>query len=310
MADARLGAINLNLVTALDALLAEGTVTRAAARTGVTQSAMSHSLQKLRDMLGDPLFVRGPAGLVPTARAAALREPVRRGLVELSRALASTDFDPRDATRTFTVSSGDFFSALLLPPLLDILFREAPGVDLNVRPSDAQRDLHLLEAGELDGAILVPVAERTTLRRVRLFTETFACLVREDHPDVGDTLSLETFARLSHALISPRGSGPSFVDDALAALGLSRRIALRIPFFLAAPMIIARSDLILTAPRRVALQFAKTLPLRVMEPPLPLASFGVHLVWHERDDADPAHAWLRKTICRAAGVATEEGAEA
>ena len=137
-----------------------------------------------------------------------------------------------------------------------------------------------------------------------------ACLVREDHPDVGDTLSLETFARLSHALISPRGSGPSFVDDALAALGLSRRIALRIPFFLAAPMIIARSDLILTAPRRVALQFAKTLPLRVMEPPLPLASFGVHLVWHERDDADPAHAWLRKTICRAAGVATEEGAEA
>lgn len=306
MADARLGAINLNLLTALDALLAEGNVTRAAARTGVTQSAMSHSLQKLRDMLGDPLFVRGPSGMVPTARAAALREPVRRGLVELSRALASADFDPRDARRSFTLSSGDFFTAFLLPPLLDILFREAPGIDLNVRPADVQRDVHLLEAGELDAAILVGVPERTTLRRVRLFTESFACLVREGHSEVGDSLSLETFTRLSHALISPRGSGPSYVDNALAELGLSRRIALRIPFFLAAPSIIARSDLVLTAPRRVALEFARGLPLRVMEPPLPLGSFAVHLVWHERDDAEPAHTWLRKAIVRAAEAATQE----
>jgi DNA-binding transcriptional LysR family regulator len=244
--------------------------------------------------------------MVPTARAAALREPVRRGLVELSRALASSDFDPREARRTFTLSSADFVSALLLPALLDVLLREAPGVDLNVRPADVQRDIHFLEAGELDGAMLVGVPERTTLRCVRLFTESFACLVRKDHPEVGESLSLETFARLSHALISPRGSGPSFVDNALAERGLSRRIALRIPFFLAAPMIIARSDLILTAPRRVALQFAESLPLRVIEPPLPLASFSVHLVWHERDDTEPAHTWLRKAICRAAESATEE----
>jgi DNA-binding transcriptional LysR family regulator len=154
--------------------------------------------------------------------------------------------------------------------------------------------------------MLVGVPERTTLRCVRLFTESFACLVRRDHPEVGDSLSLETFTRLSHALISPRGSGPSFVDNALAELGLGRRIALRIPFFLAAPMIIARSDLILTAPRRVAMQFAESLPLRVIEPPLPLASFSVHLVWHERDDTEPAHTWLRKAICRAAESATEE----
>lgn len=305
MADARLGAINLNLLTALDALLAEGNVTRAAARTGVTQSAMSHSLRQLRDMLGDPLLVRGPSGMTPTPRAAALREPVRRGLVELSRALAATEADPRDAKRTFTVSSGDFFSALLLPPLLDTTLREAPGIDLNVRPTDPGRDDLLLEAGEVDAVISVAVAERATLRRVRLFTETFACLVRADHPAVGDTLTLETYASLSHALISPRGSGPSFVDEALARAGTSRRIALRIPFFLAAPLIIAQSDLVLTAPRRVALQFAKTLPLRVLPPPIPVASFSVHLIWHERDDADPVHGWLRKAIVRAAEVATQ-----
>jgi DNA-binding transcriptional LysR family regulator len=304
MADARLGAINLNLLSALDALLAEGSVTRAASRTGVTQSAMSHSLRQLREMLGDALLVRGPAGMVPTPRAVALREPVRRGLVELSRALAGGTFDPATAKRTLSITAGDFFTVLLLPPLLDILRREAPGLDLVVRPTDGSREADLLEAGEIDAAIVVAIADRATLRRLRLFTETFVCVVRKDHPEVGETLTLETFVRLPHALISPRGSGPTFVDEALLRQGLTRRIALRVPFFLAAPPIVATSDLVLTAPRRIAERFAAILPLRILEPPLSLAPFSVHLAWHERDDADPAHVWLRRAISRAAETAT------
>jgi DNA-binding transcriptional LysR family regulator len=300
MADARLGAINLNLLMALDALLTEGNVTRAAARTGVTQSAMSHSLRQLREMLGDPLLVRGAAGMMPTPRAAALREPVRRGLFELSRALSGGDFDPAASRRTFCLSMGDFFSVLLLPALLETLSREAPGIDLTLRPADGVRDADLLEAGEIDLAVVVPLADRSTLRRARLLSESFACLVRRDHPEVGEALTLETYCRLPHALISPRGSGPTFVDEALARLGLARRIALRIPFFLAAPPIVARSDLVLTAPRRVAQLFAESLPLRVLDPPLDLASFTVHALWHERDDADPAHVWLRRALARAA----------
>lgn len=304
MADARLGAMNLNLLAALDALLSEGSVTRAAARMGVTQSAMSHSLRQLREVLGDPLLVRGPAGMTPTPRAAALREPVRRGLVELSRALAGGEFDPASARRTFTLSCGDFFTVLLLPPLLDILRREAPGIDVTVRPTDGAREADLLEAGETDAAIVVAIADRATLRRARLFTETFVCLVREGHPEIGDGLTLDTFVKVSHALISPRGSGPTLVDDALAKKGLTRRIALRVPFFLAAPHLIASSDLVLTAPRRIAELFARTLPLRIFPPPLPLAGFSVHLAWHERDDADPAHMWLRRAIARAGEIAT------
>lgn len=303
MADARLGAMNLNLLAALDALLAEGSVTRAAARMGVTQSAMSHSLRQLREVLGDPLLVRGPSGMTPTARAEALREPVRRGLLELSRALSGGEFDPASARRTFTLSCGDFFAVLLLPPLLDVLRREAPGVDVAVRPADGAREADLLEAGETDAVVAVAMADRATLRRSRLFTETFACVVREGHPEVGDALSLEVFVRLSHALISPRGSGPTFVDEALAERGLARRIALRVPYFLAAPPIIAASDLVLTAPRRIAELFARTYPLRILPPPLPLSGFGVHLVWHERDDADPAHRWLRRALARASEAA-------
>jgi DNA-binding transcriptional LysR family regulator len=304
MADARLGAMNLNLLAALDALLSEGSVTRAAARMGVTQSAMSHSLRQLREVLGDPLLVRGPTGMTPTPRAAALREPVRRGLIELSRALEGGSFDPGSAKRTFTLSCGDFFTVLLLPPLLEILGREAPGIDVAVRPTDGEREAALLEAGETDAAIVVAIAERSSLRRARLFTESFVCLVREGHPEVGDALTLETFVRLPHALISPRGSGPAFVDEALAKKGLARRIALRVPFFLAAPPIIAGSDLVLTAPRRTAELFARTLPLRMLPPPLALPGFSVHLAWHERDGADPAHLWLRRTVARAAAIAT------
>ncbi|MEZ4297796.1 MAG: LysR family transcriptional regulator [Polyangiaceae bacterium] len=304
MADGRMGAMNLNLLAALDALLAEGSVTRAAQRMGVTQSAMSHSLRQLRELLGDPLLVRGPLGMTPTPRGEALREPVRRGLLELSRALAGRAFEPEKATRTFTISAGDFFTVLLLPPLLSILQREAPGIDVSVRPAAGARDADLMEAGEIDAAVAVVLPERATLRRTRLFTEGFACVVREGHPEVGEALSLEAYVRLPHALISPGGSGPSFVDEALARLGKSRRIALRVPYFLAAPPIIARSDLLLTAPRRMVEPFAGSLPLRLLEPPLETPSFSVHLAWHERDDADPAHQWLRRAIGRAADAAT------
>jgi DNA-binding transcriptional LysR family regulator len=295
-----LGAINLNLLTALEALLAEGSVTRAAARAGVTQSAMSHSLRQLRELLGDPLLVRGPGGMTLTPRAEELSAPIRRGLMKLSRALAGgAPFDPARAERRFTILMGDSAAVTVLPPLLEILAREAPGVDVAVRPASGGRAIELLSAGEIDGAILVSPSDRASLRTRRLFTEDFVCLVREDHPEVGDALPLELFVRLRHALISQRGAGPSFVDEALARFGHARRVVLRVPYFLAAPLIVARSDLVLTAPRRVAEQLAKALPLRALPPPVELSSFSTHLVWHERDDADDAHAWLRAAVARA-----------
>ncbi len=303
MAENKLGSINLNLLMALDALLTEGNVTRAAERLGVTQSAMSHSLQKLREIFDDPLLVRGPSGMAPTARANELIEPIRRGLAELSRALReSPSFDPAAASRTFTLAMGDLFALLLLPPLLEIARREAPGIDLTIRPADGRREPELLHAGEIDGAIAVLLGDRASIRSKRLFTERFVCIVRKGHPDVKGPLSLDLFVRLPHALISPRGSGASYVDEALAKLGRQRRIALRVPYFLAAPFVIARSDLVLTLPERLAHQLAKGLPIDILPPPVELTSFSSYLIWHERDEADPAHTWLRGAITRAAGA--------
>lgn len=303
MADNKLGGINLNLLMALDALLAEGNVTHAAERLGVTQSAMSHSLRQLRDIFEDPLLVRGPSGMVPTERARSLQEPLRRGLAELSRALrGASSFDPASSSRTFTIAMGDMFALLLLPPLLEIARREAPGMDLTIRPTDGRRDPELLHAGEIDGAIAVLLGDRASIRSKRLFTERFVCIVRKGHPQAKGPLSLDLFVQLPHALISPRGSGAGFVDEALAKIGRQRRIALRVPYFLAAPFVIARSDLVLTLPERIARELAEGLPLDILPPPLELAGFSSYLIWHERDEADPAHAWLRGAITRAAGA--------
>ncbi|MEZ4470296.1 MAG: LysR substrate-binding domain-containing protein, partial [bacterium] len=153
-----------------------------------------------------------------------------------------------------------------------------------------------LASGAVDVAIGVVAPEAVGLLRLVLLRERFVCLVRTDHPEVGDRLDLETFCRLPHALISPSGRGGGVVDEALARLGRRRRIALRIRFFLAAPFALARSDLILTAPSRLAHELAATLPLRVVEPPLELPAFDLCLFFHERQRDDPGHRWLRELV--------------
>lgn len=294
-----LAGINLNLLVALDALLTEVNVTRAAARLGITQSAMSHALRQLREVFDDALLTRGRSGMVLTPRAQQLTVPIRRGLLELQRALRNEPaFDPRTSSRHFTLAMGDYFAAMLLPPLLELLGREAPRVDLDVRPVDFRRTAELLESGGLDLAIGVSV-DAPSLRQQKLFTEDFACLVREGHPDVKRKLTLETYLRLPHALMSPRGEGHGIVDTVLGKMGHSRRIALRIPYFVTAPLIIARSDLVLTAPRRMAERFAKAWQLQVLKPPIALSTFSVVQVWHERYEDDPAHRWLRSAVARA-----------
>jgi len=302
MADVRLSDINLNLLVALDALLSECSVTRAAGRAGVSQSAMSHALGNLRALLGDELLVRGKRGMVLTPKAEQLGGPLRRGLQDLQRALrGESGFDARTAQRTFTVAMKDNIALLFVPRLLARLGREAPGVNLRVRPCDAHAQAELLESGAVDLALEVHASSETAgLLRRRLFTEGFACLVRADHPDVKKRLDLDTFVRLGHALISPEGDGPGTVDVALAQRGLSRRVALRVPWVLATPMIVASSDLVATVPRCVAETFARGFGLQLFEPPLELPTFDIGQVWHQRYDQDAAHRWLRGLMVDAA----------
>ncbi|NMO15029.1 LysR family transcriptional regulator [Pyxidicoccus fallax] len=302
-APADLTGINLNLVVALDALLTEANVTRAAERVGVTQSAMSHSLRQLRELLGDALLIRGRGGMVRTPRAEQLAAPLHRGLLELQRALRNEPvFEPATARRRFTLVTGDYFAATLLPELLALLGREAPHVDLAVRHLVVDQVSTPLESGEVDLGVGAFPPDLPGLRQQKLFTEDFVCVVREGHPVIRKGLDLDTYLRFPHVLISPRGEGVGVVDTELARRGRSRRIALRLPYFLTAPLTVVRSDHILTAPRRLVEPFTEAWPLQVLTPPVPLRTFDVVQFWHERFDDDPAHRWLRGVVHRAAGA--------
>lgn len=290
---AALRRLDLNLLPVLEALLRTGSVTQAAAELHLSQPAVSHALSRLRQALGDPLFVRASTGLVPTAWCRQLGPTLQRLLGEVAGALLCRPaFDPAEARRTFTLGMTDYVALLLLPPLLERLRQQAPHLALNVRLVE-QPEWQALELGEVELAVLLQVEDRPGLLQRQLFADEFLCLVRADHPLVGRQLTLERYLELSHLLISPQGQGQGFVDAALAQRGLSRHIALRVPYFLAAPLIAARTDLVLTLPARVARVFAAHFPLRVVALPLELGGFAMHQVWHERHHNDPGHAWLR-----------------
>ncbi len=287
--------IDLNLLTLLEALFATGTVTGAGDRVGLSQPAASRALGRLRRMLGDPLFVRGRDRLTPTPRAAALEAPLRAVLASIRAMVVTPVFDPLTATGSIRLMVHDTDAAGMVPRLLGVLAREAPQLDVTLLPRRAD-PLQVLAVDGADIAIGAFAAAPAGFRRQRLYGDTMVCVLRRGHPALVRDLTLARFVALKHALISITGEGGGAVDTALAARGLARRIALRIPSFLAAPLVIARSDLIVTMPRRVAQEFVTFAPIVLVEPPLPIPAFTVSQVWHERRHADPRHAWLRQTI--------------
>lgn len=320
----QLAPVDLNLLVAFDALARERNVTRAARRMGVTQSAMSHALRRLRELLDDPLLVRGRSGMVLTERAEYLVVPVRSGLVTLGRALAQRGrFDPTSARRTFSLTAPDLFDVLALPPLLERVRREAPDVNVTLVSEPGRQLAAHLETGEVDMAIVAllgdghqeaPEPSSASLLRRTLFRDRFVCLLRADHPVLGGgrsspkrTLSLQTFTKLEHALVSTSEGGPGLVDRVLAEQGLRRRVALRVPHFYSAAAIVARSELVLTAPAALG-GLVEHLPLVMLAPPLRLPDHSVNLIWHARFSQDPGHRWLRDLLTETARAAQQEAA--
>ncbi len=303
-----LHAIDLNLLLSFDALLEEGSVTKAAKRVGVSQPAMSNALGRLRRSIGDELLVRTKTGMVPTPRALELAGPVREALSTLERALEDRgSFDAATAERKFVLATNDYAEMVLLPALALHCAKYAPGVDLSVRalgdlPSSA------LESGEVDLALGVFQDIPGSLRQQGLFKDRFVCVARKDHPEVQGTLSLEQYARQTHVLISPRGKGPGVVDHVLAQQQLQRRVAVSVPHFSVAPLLVAQTDHVLTLASRVACAFGAALGLQVLEPPLDLPHFTIRQVWHQRFQQDAAHAWLRRCLAEIAQSVAEPGA--
>jgi len=288
--------LNLNLLLALEALLAEMNVTRAATRLGVTQPSMSRSLQKLREQLGDDLLVRSGRGMVRTPRAERIFGSLRHGLQALRRALnEETHFVPEGSTRVFRLATRDVMGVWLLPALMAYLRQHAPGTSLGV--VFLEQDLPLqLDSGALDVTIGVGFPDVPGLKRRLLFRDGWVCLARKDNPVLRDGLDLERYVALPHALCSPRGEGVGVVDEALASRGYSRRVAFRTLYFIGAAFAVAQTDMILTMPRRAGEHLAAKLDLLMCDPPIELPSLEVVALWHERMDDDPAHHWLRQAI--------------
>ena len=299
MSNVHLTGVDLNLLPILDALLRERHVTRAAKRVGLSQSAMSHALARLREVLDDPILVRSGRKMVPTDHAETLEPALREALGAIEGVLgAQESFEPSTAKHLFRLATEDFGAMLLAPPLLRALRIEAPGIDLDMAPRPRDVTLAGLENREIDLAIAVVGALPASLRRQRLLREQFACVVRRGHPRINKRLTLKQYVELPHALIGVGDPGRTVVDAALDEHGLSRRVVLRVGHFLVAPLIVAESDLVLTLPRRLAERFVRMAPLALFPPPVELEGFALHAVWHERRQREPAHRFLRELVAR------------
>ncbi|MGO4677920.1 LysR family transcriptional regulator [Bosea sp. 2YAB26] len=296
-----LGRIDLNLLVALDALLTELSVTRAAVRIGLGQSAMSHNLARLRALFGDELLTRGPEGMRPTPRALALIAPVRITLGQIA-SLVSQDasFDPRTAERLFRIGLPDGAEVMLGPALLACICEAGPGIRLRLQPADQLFDE--LDADRLDlGIGFGPLPEgRTHHKRRVLATDSWLCMFDADRLGITSPISLEDYVRLPHVLTSLRMGEQGAVDEALAKLGLRRRVALTTTRFVAVPFLVAGAPVITTMPARLARMFATELGLSLSPVPLSLPEPVAALVWHASYDHDPAHIWLRETVARVA----------
>jgi len=300
MREVNLKAIDLNLLTALGALMQYRHVTRAADAIGLSQPAMSRALDRLRHTFGDPLLVRGPGGMVMTPRAEALASRLSPLLDEIRGLLVEAPFDPRAARRTVNIVCTDRDSVTLIPAVLARLRVEAPGIDLlikNFSPDIARR----VQQGEVDLVFsvasqpLTPGAASIPLRQDRL-----AFVMRRDHPLAQTPLSLADYARCDHAMVSILDDGMTELDALLAAEGLQRRIAFTAPHFMAVLAAVASSDLVTTMSRSLAQHFAATFDLILREPPLADPDFTTTLVWSQARDRDPLMYWLRGVMVEAA----------
>jgi DNA-binding transcriptional LysR family regulator len=301
MREVDLSGVDLNLLVVLDALLQEKSVTRAARRLNMSQPAASRALSRLRALFFDALLVEGAGGYVLSARAEALRPGLHSTLSGVGEMLSVAPFDPATATGHVRLAMLDLQAASLVPYLLTRLAADAPGLDLDILPPTATA-IDTLESDTADAVIGVFDDAPAGIRRRRLFDDHFITLMRVGHPVAECGLTLERYLALSHIVVSVTGVGAAPVDIALASQGLERRVQVRVPSFLAAVEIAARSDLVMTLPTSLAQTAAGMARFVAVPPPIDLGRFTMSLLWHARQQDDPRHVWLRQAVVAAAAM--------
>lgn len=296
--------VNLNDLLALEALLAERHITRAAQRCGVTQSAMSHALRRLRDTLGDPLLVRGRSGFVLTPRAVRLSRVVTRALTDIHDAMfVAPAFEPATSERRFQVACVDLVIPMLVP-LMRRLEREAPRVSLVVHQLDPAQFLQQLEDDEIDVVLLGPEPAPGMCRH-HLYDEHLVCVLHDEHPAAQAPLTLEVFQSLRHAMITPHDGVMTELNRMLEERGIALRVVLRVPYFVAGTMAAALSDLALLVPQSMAVRLARLMPVVIRELPFELPALAITQAWHPKNSDDQAAAWFRDAMVSAIATSVQ-----
>ena len=311
MHEVNIKSVDLNLLTALGALLRHRHVTRAADEVGLSQPAMSRALMRLRHLFGDPLLVRGAGGLVLTARAEALAPRLSLLINEIKALLVDVPFDPAKARRTVTVVGTDSHAVTLIPPVLARIRKEAPGIDLVFKgftPDVSQR----VQRGEVDMVFSVahqPLRAGAASEFLR--KDSLALVMRRGHPLSQTPFSTEDYGRCEHVLVSILDDGASEIDAVLAASGVERRIALTTPHFMGALAAIAGTDMVMTLSRSVAERYRQTFDLVLREPPFGNRAYEQTMVWSAARGSDPLMQWVRGLMREeaAAQEAAETGTE-
>ncbi|AKU95592.1 Transcriptional regulator, LysR family [Labilithrix luteola] len=297
--------VDLNLFAVLGAVLAERSVTRAAKQLHVTPPAVSNSLARLRDILGDPLVVRSGNGLVPTPRAEELAPLLESALEQLKVILDSKrGFVATETTRVFTLAAADSNQVCDVPRVIEAFAQELPRAKLRIVSSDYLLSSGGLATGEIDAAFGVdgmPLSSGWLSRAA--YDEVGALVVRRDHPRVRRRMTPELFNSLQHidvqVALGRTGTGHDIAERMWRSLGLSREVVLSVPHFVAAAMAAARTDYVAALPRRVADTLCAILPLKIVQPTFTLPAASVTLVWHARTDADAGARYFRDLIVRA-----------
>jgi DNA-binding transcriptional LysR family regulator len=292
-----LAAVDLNLLKALDALLQERSVTRAAHRLAITQPSMSAALARLRELFADELLVRVGRTMRPTALAHKLEPDVRRVVAEIEEIVtANIQFDPRDAVDTFTVLATDYAVVLLIQPLIAALETEAPNIRIHLESKDIAEHSPRLQRGELDLAILpADFTRATALPKEPLFTDRFVAATWRKNGEVTDPLTFEQLHRLPY--LSYRVGPVEFmIDTLLAELGQHRRPDTLVESFLVGSLMLRGTHRITFLQERLARRLAGPAELRLMEPPFETPTLLETMTWHPRSSNDAAHSWLRARI--------------
>ncbi len=300
IADSDLRRIDLNLLVVFAALIEERSATRAGRRLGLSQAAVSGALARLRRTFQDPLFTRAPGGLAPTPRALELATRLTPALAALADVVRRPHtFDPAGQERAFTIGMSDDIEAFLMPALVGALLREHPGITIRARQTNRHLVERMLDAGDIDLAVVAAPELSSAHRRERLFDSGYVTLL-DPALDAELPLSLDAFLALPHVLVSFDGRR-GVVDDALDALGRTRHVAASTTHFAGSIALVKAIGAVVTMPEPAGRVFARELGLALSPPPVELPSFTVSLAWHSLRTPDPAHAWLRRRVRAASG---------